>query len=1657
MGRRQRLFSLFLILSMLLTLLQPLALASPLSLPATTFGQVVDARQAELAPGATYHWYDMLIPRGAEKVHFVSFDPKSPNLKLQAGTKSGKVRGMEGVTKMAAYADRPGHRVVAGINGDFYDISGNATGVPNGLFVGEGKILNSATSPFAFGMKADGTSVYGTPVLTKTVTIGGTTTNLTHINRFRDTNQLVLYTTDYFSSTKTSATGDEVVLDIVEGAVQSGVPLKLKVAELRKDQGDTPLVEGKVVLSASGTARPVLAGLQVGNEVTASFELSGEWADVQVAIGGQGPLLKDGVVQTNVGPAGVHPRTGIGTKADGTVVMMEIDGRAPGFSEGVETYELAQIMADLGVVNAMNLDGGGSSTFVARMPGTTGIPMLNRGSDGGERNTGNSLLLVNTAPELSVASKLVLQPNAERILKGASFPFRALGIDANGHPAPYTGAPAWQADTAIGSIDASGKFTAGLAAGTGTITASAEGGVQGTAEVEVVDRLTELRFPDEAKTFQSNAVVPLSVTALRSGQVVQAGNESLEWRVEGSIGTVSRDGVFTASSANGQTGRIYVKYGDIETSMQVSVGLQPVVMEGFEAGVGKYKATGVAANSVAISEVTDPDFVRFGGKSLKLEYDFTGKTGTSGAYLEAASVANRIQIPGYPQKISMWVYGDGKGHWLRGQLRDGGGAAFAVDYTPQTTGVNWTGWRYVEATLPTGKTTPLTMDLPVRYMETNNARKDAGAIYIDDIRAVYGPVTEDITPPMIKILNPAENATVKTATPEIRFIGEDDGYDPVTHPGTTLIDPDRIRLYVDDVLVQHSLYPPQGRVAYTPTEPLTEGRHKVKAAIRDLSGNQTIKEWYFHVNLGSPQYLYTTPDTLYLGKSYHLDVRVESAGKLKGGHAEFQWNPAIVKDLQVLRGPKLSEAQLTSVIDPAQGTVRLNLADVETAGLTDSDLVARIRYTVRPDVIGPLSLEQAKSEVTRTNTIHFVSGSIVKTETPGTTTPFYGAPVTSTVKSELQLTWKHADIALGYPAVFEAADGAAKVEGATLLLNGAAIDGAVTDAAGKLITGAATQAVGTYQLQAVKDGAYSPVMSFKVSPLVGTAAPRNISVTMGNEASTGRHFTWHTHPDTKDTIVEWVKASEFSGFDRSNVSRTEGFSSTYNTNNDGTYRVHKAAVTGLQPDTSYVYRVGDGAGQVSVSGTFRTSTPDGTGTKLLFFGDSQASDAAGFSLWGQVISKAASEHPDADLLIHAGDMVDHGHEQEQWNLWFDAAQDQFLKHTLVTVVGNHEVTGTNGNGDYLAHFHHPQNGAPNAVGSNFSFDIKDTHFAVMNTEMSVADLQEQAVWLDRDLTASKKRWKVVIFHQGPYGSIYSSTAVQTHWVPVFDKHGVDLVLNGHDHIYLRTFPMKGGAKVEEGQGTRYVVGGSTGPKFYELTPRPWQEVVFDDNTQIYTAVEIVNRTLTVVAKTLAGQEVDRFEIVKPEPPVVLTSLQLDGPTSLVAGMMGQVVTKAQYSNGTEATVTSGVYFQSSNPAAAAIDAQGLLSALAEGSTVISATYGGKTASYGLTVVKPPAALTGIVLEAPASLKVGQKDTAVVKAVYSDGTVTVLTDGVQFTSSKPEVAALSTAGEISALQAGSTVLTAAFGGHSASVRLNVSANPANPGSPSGHNPPGRPGR
>ena len=264
-------------------------------------------------------------------------------------------------------------------------------------------------------------------------------------------------------------------------------------------------------------------------------------------------------------------------------------------------------------------------------------------------------------------------------------------------------------------------------------------------------------------------------------------------------------------------------------------------------------------------------------------------------------------------------------------------------------------------------------------------------------------------------------------------------------------------------------------------------------------------------------------------------------------------------------------------------------------------------------------------------------------------------------------------------------------------------------------------------------------------------------------------------------------------------------------------------------------------------------------------GDAQT----GLQDWGRRLFTAYRRHPGIEFILLAGDLVDRGNERTNWDHFFLRSEEIFERIPVMPCVGNHEYLDQ-GPRLYRSFFALPRNGPASVdTGLVYHFETGNAFFAVLDSTLAVSDpeaARRQAEWLDAVLTQSRAAWKFVMFHHPVYPShpCRDNPELRRAWVPIFDKHHVDLVLQGHDHAYLRTYPMRGDIpQATAGEGTVYLVS-VAGDKFYDQVPREYIEVGLT-GTPTYQTIEIddVENRLTYRAWTDSGEIVDRLVITKP--------------------------------------------------------------------------------------------------------------------------------------------------------------------------------------------------
>ena len=383
--------------------------------------------------------------------------------------------------------------------------------------------------------------------------------------------------------------------------------------------------------------------------------------------------------------------------------------------------------------------------------------------------------------------------------------------------------------------------------------------------------------------------------------------------------------------------------------------------------------------------------------------------------------------------------------------------------------------------------------------------------------------------------------------------------------------------------------------------------------------------------------------------------------------------------------------------------------------------------------------------------------------------------------------------------------------------------------------------------------------------IVSSPLPDQVTIAFGSDPARELVWSWRTSQAVKSTALRLARVP--AGQD---VRVVTGGESTLlevpNLLNDPVVRRHRVVVDGLEPDTVYWYSAGDGtdAGW-SPWRTVKTGPDRARSVQFLYLGDAQT----GLEGWGRLLKAAYRRHPRADFVVLAGDLVDRGNERTNWDHFFLRAAGVFDRVPLMPCVGNHEYLDM-GPRLYRAFFELPRNG-PKAIDPDlvYHFECGDAFFAVLDSTLAVSDpsqAKRQAEWLDQVLIETRATWKFVIFHHPVYPSHpwRDSPAMREHWVPIFDKHHVDLVLQGHDHAYLRTYAMRSNHRAEgPSQGTIYLIAVS-GDKFVDQGHCDYTEVGFTHKST-YQTIDIdarLNR-LSYRAWTEDGKIVDELTIDKP--------------------------------------------------------------------------------------------------------------------------------------------------------------------------------------------------
>ncbi len=512
-----------------------------------------------------------------------------------------------------------------------------------------------------------------------------------------------------------------------------GGELTCVVESVSRASGAVSIPEGRFVLSMDARGDSFLLGelstLELGEQLTLSVTSADpRWSDAVSALGAYQWILQNGALPAGL-DAAAAPRTALGIKPNGDVLLYTIDGRRPGHSVGASVKQVAQRLLELGCDQAVLFDGGGSTTFGATGALDWSFALQNRPSDGSQRAVTNALFFVNELSPTGELGSLYVEPQSALLLSGAKLPLSVRTIDSGFYPlegqsisnVTYTAeGPGWVAGS---------TFQAGTEQGTALVTASAGKDVTGTALMRVIATPHTISVTDVAGggrvkslNLDPGQTVSLDASATWYKLPLLADDSCFTWTVEGNVGTVDLAGNLTAAYQAG-SGALTVTAGEKTVSIPITIGGHVYTLEDFERSDGGFTGDGAASCALSGQQV------RYGKQSLRVDYPVD----------RPSALTCNVPIAAGESWLSCWLWGDGSPLALEAQLLRADGSQSAVQLTAEAV----TGWQQLQVPIPEDAAA-------LTGLTVTPAEGSTGTFYLDHLTSANAPI-QDLTPPTAKV------------------------------------------------------------------------------------------------------------------------------------------------------------------------------------------------------------------------------------------------------------------------------------------------------------------------------------------------------------------------------------------------------------------------------------------------------------------------------------------------------------------------------------------------------------------------------------------------------------------------------------------------------------------------------------------------------------------------------------------------------------------------------------------------------------------------------------------------------------------------------------------------------------------------------------------
>jgi len=727
-----------------------------------------EEKNERISSGVTKKNIKIFTSEGWIDANVITIDLENKNTALELLRPNNTLSNRDTLYEMveskhaAVYEKDPNSKVISAINGDFFNSNKSSSIGPT---IDGGVLFSSKYNDDSFNsfeLLKNGTAAlnqFVNPTITfKNLSRRPSPINVDYINKPFLFGDAAICLTPEFSEKTLGYDGKNNIFEIV---IDNDI-----IIDLRYNKKATTIPKnGYVVCAYNQKMYDIGMNFVRGDSVELIIDDSLN-KNIDLSIGGGSILLQNGEIPNkfSLPVPGKHPRTALGIdKSGSTLLLLTVNGRTSSY-RGTTESETASLLKELGAYNGINLDGGGSSELLVRNPGTVGLSIANHLSDGVERRIYNGLSVIDSSRITNEVDQLIIETKSPKILKGASRDFSAKAFDANYNPIVLESEDIqWAVSGVEGTFDGNRFFP--TTSGRGVIYALCGKKLE-MLSIEVYEGIEKLTISPSKINFETAKPIEFTVSGYtEDGYKIPLLASDLSWDIPGKIGTMANNKLVlnnketsetSATSSNEVTvpdtnipasglneeskNYITATFSKVQKYLPVSVASTNKVLEQFEASTDEeksqfqehYKFASYPEIVTGAISVENTNTLENSAGATKLEYDFTTTDATRAAYMQLSSP---LKLSNSINKLGLWVNGEqGNSHWLRGTVLDGNGKAHTVDFSKD---VNWDGWRYLAADIPSSLARPLTLSR-IYLVETDPTKKDAGYVLIDNLTAEIG-------------------------------------------------------------------------------------------------------------------------------------------------------------------------------------------------------------------------------------------------------------------------------------------------------------------------------------------------------------------------------------------------------------------------------------------------------------------------------------------------------------------------------------------------------------------------------------------------------------------------------------------------------------------------------------------------------------------------------------------------------------------------------------------------------------------------------------------------------------------------------------------------------------------------------------------------------